>query len=464
MKGDYNYCYIAISLVAIWLLLNFISNKGWFKKGKEDIVSNSKVFQPSIKFLLYFALFFLVFSFFAPFVFTRDSKQMPIPIAFDASSGVIGDTIGGLMNPFIAIAGVIVTGLAFYIQYQANKQVQDQFKLQQFESQFYEMLKLHKENVNEMAIEGYDYKLKKTDEECKAIYDRVKEAKKCDSPYLEDDNIKDKKELTGRKIFYLMLKEFHSTYEIVKSIIDKYPHLKEHSKKDLSNKYLKLSYNVFFSGKEIFRTQILEEELKYSFVKKEETELYEMILKELEVLRTCHKGGVRYLPNYDDKKALHIDFSYKPFSGHLIRLGHFYRHMYAITNFVVNENNELLTYEDKRKYLKMFRAQLSNHEVALLYYNWLAGHGDAWEEAQEETDTSKKLNKFFTDFRMIHNLSKYLVLEDFNPEIRFNNSEYRKFLYKPGKRETDGLFELFDVKSSLSEEENRKMINKAYKY
>ncbi|MFN3444415.1 MAG: putative phage abortive infection protein [Bacteroidia bacterium] len=34
--------------------------------------------------------------------------------------GQIGDTIGGLMNPFIALAGVFITFLAFYMQFQAN--------------------------------------------------------------------------------------------------------------------------------------------------------------------------------------------------------------------------------------------------------------------------------------------------------------------------------------------------------
>ncbi|SFC84007.1 hypothetical protein SAMN05421780_110162 [Flexibacter flexilis DSM 6793] len=36
-------------------------------------------------------------------------------------TGQIGDTIGGLMNPFIALAGVFVTFLAFYMQIRANK-------------------------------------------------------------------------------------------------------------------------------------------------------------------------------------------------------------------------------------------------------------------------------------------------------------------------------------------------------
>lgn len=66
-----------------------------------------------IETLLVLALGLILFSFFAPSIFTKHSSF--------AETGQIGDTIGGLMNPFIAIAGVIVTGLAFYMQYLANK-------------------------------------------------------------------------------------------------------------------------------------------------------------------------------------------------------------------------------------------------------------------------------------------------------------------------------------------------------
>jgi len=70
--------------------------------------------------------------------------------------GLVGDFIGGLMNPLIGISAALLTFLAFWIQYQANQDIREQFKIQQFESQFYEMLRLHKDNVNEMKIQGYD--------------------------------------------------------------------------------------------------------------------------------------------------------------------------------------------------------------------------------------------------------------------------------------------------------------------
>ena len=54
-----------------------------------------------------------------------------------AEYGSLGDAIGGITNPIIAVGAAILTFAAFYVQYQANKQVQDQFKIQQFESQFY---------------------------------------------------------------------------------------------------------------------------------------------------------------------------------------------------------------------------------------------------------------------------------------------------------------------------------------
>lgn len=47
----------------------------------------------------------------------------------------IGDTVGGILNPLFAISICIFTGLAFYAQFEANKQVQEQFLLQFYEKE-----------------------------------------------------------------------------------------------------------------------------------------------------------------------------------------------------------------------------------------------------------------------------------------------------------------------------------------
>ena len=138
--------------------------------------------------------FFIIASFFAPLFFTSQTEIKDFDFT---TTGQIGDTIGGLMNPFVALAGVLITGLAFYVQYKANElqrelfllnqedtkaQLQSQIdyqnkqnKLQQIESQFYEMLKLHRENITEMRINGYDFEEFKSNKD-----DKKKTLKKFD--------------------------------------------------------------------------------------------------------------------------------------------------------------------------------------------------------------------------------------------------------------------------------------------
>ncbi len=71
--------------------------------------------------------FVILFSFIAPSLFVRYSVSK----YFDFSNtGQIGDTFGGIANPFIALAGVILTFLAFYMQVQANKMQREDFRKQ----------------------------------------------------------------------------------------------------------------------------------------------------------------------------------------------------------------------------------------------------------------------------------------------------------------------------------------------
>src|SRR5687768_8996458 len=113
---------------------------------------------PFVITLLALAGLLYTFAPFAPLLFTNPAILKYIDFT---NTGQIGDTIGGLMSPFINLSAVIVTGLAFYMQYRANKlQVQifndqikqteiqfrheqlyqeKQYQMQQFESQFFEM-------------------------------------------------------------------------------------------------------------------------------------------------------------------------------------------------------------------------------------------------------------------------------------------------------------------------------------
>ena len=74
-------------------------------------------------------------------------------------TGEVGDTIGGIMGPFIAIIASFLTFIAFWAQYKANKKQTEQFRLQandvkieRFENKYYEMIKIHRDNVSEISI------------------------------------------------------------------------------------------------------------------------------------------------------------------------------------------------------------------------------------------------------------------------------------------------------------------------
>jgi len=68
-----------------------------------------------VRCILCLSIILLISSVFAPILFTSFS-------IFDFSeTGQIGDTIQGIMSPFIGIAGILLTFIAFYIQYEANE-------------------------------------------------------------------------------------------------------------------------------------------------------------------------------------------------------------------------------------------------------------------------------------------------------------------------------------------------------
>lgn len=108
-------------------------------------MNDKETFDKLSKYLIAIAVIILLFSFFTPYLFTKSGF-----IDF-SKTGNIGDTIGGIMNPFIGIVSIIVMFLAFYMQFNANRIVQTQFERSQFENLFFEMLKTHKDNSNNIS-------------------------------------------------------------------------------------------------------------------------------------------------------------------------------------------------------------------------------------------------------------------------------------------------------------------------
>lgn len=68
----------------------------------------------------------------------------------------IGDAIGGITAPFVAILAAILTFLAFWVQCDFNEKQQTSIKKQRFEHNFYEMLNIHESITCSLKMEIID--------------------------------------------------------------------------------------------------------------------------------------------------------------------------------------------------------------------------------------------------------------------------------------------------------------------
>ena len=73
-----------------------------------------------------------------------------------STTGEIGDTIGGIMGPFIAIAAAGLTFIAFWVQYKANIQQRHDIAVERFESNLFEMIHIQQEITNGLLVEKVD--------------------------------------------------------------------------------------------------------------------------------------------------------------------------------------------------------------------------------------------------------------------------------------------------------------------
>lgn len=259
---------------------------------------------------------------------------------YNDNTGVIGDTLGGIVGPIVGFMGVILTFLAFYIQYQANKiqikalndQAEQalkndrQFKIQQIENNFFELLKIHRENVREMNYRGSE----------------------------------------GRNVIVKILNEFYEILEYVqKTNVIRDNKLDE---QDLAN----VSYLIMFFGVDETVQDTLENRLfqKYSSLSD----------KFLEIILSLR-----------DKKTLNAKDRYL-YNGHQSRLGHYFRHLYRTTCFI--HEDEILTELEKQKYIKLLRTQLSTHEQVLFFFNSISDLGLPWELGKSVDEKDKLITKY----------------------------------------------------------------------
>lgn len=329
--------------------------------------------------------------------------------------GSTGDAINGLTAPFIGVLAVLTTFLAFFVQYKANEEIRNQFKHERFETKFYELLKIHKENVSELEIDGRYH---------------------------------------GRRVFIKMYKEFRFIYQCLEKIMtDKYEvdNLTFEKHKCWMTE---VAYHHFFFGigNDTLPITLNEQKMRWE----------EDLLSLLRGIKTdfiSHRNkltgenkSVREWPKMTEqsvKNELEMDFI--PFGGHSSRLGHYYRHLYQMlkmvtTHVVLKKEKPQDEFEARYQYVKLIRVQLSNHEQTMVYYNSFFKAGRIWWKEKNEAYKNHKneVLSYFLDYRIIKNLP-FNLTNGLGPDPR---DEFRSALRNERRRTEseieDEMKELFE--------------------
>jgi hypothetical protein len=137
-------------------------------RNKENI--KIKNWDTVTKWILGISILVILFSFLSPLILTSASNSE----IFDfTETGQIGDTIGGIINPFIALAGVLLTFLAFYMQIKANQIQIIQFKEGLEKDKELRLLIERKDYFNKLSLLKVD--LTEIESDIKSKADNLKE-------------------------------------------------------------------------------------------------------------------------------------------------------------------------------------------------------------------------------------------------------------------------------------------------
>ena len=343
----------------------------------------------SLKRVLIIFLIFTIVTCCLPFLLTRNGF-----IDF-RETGQIGDTIGGIMGPFIAIAAAFLTFIAFWVQYKANLKQREDIAVERIESKYYKMLDIYLQMTNQLEVHG----------------------------------------LKGKKAFTELVGEFtfifYSTCDVYESLVKNEQYMEDLNeeqknlfalfKGNVIEKYeflTVLAYNLFFYGK------------KYMlYDTNEKTKLSEDIKRQLFTIKMSY-SGVTYA-DYVKGRSHNTEHLYRCyhanlFDGHSDFLGQYFRHLYQTVKFIASLNADIVSEEQKYSYLKLLRSQMSDYEQILLYYNSLTKQGSAWNK--ENSGSFPQSRGYIVRYKLIKNIPINFPFLGIDPFYKYksDNEKWKK--------------------------------------
>jgi len=332
-----------------------------------------------------------------------------ISIVDFTATGNIGDTIGGITAPFLSIIGSILIYLAFKEQIRANDLIQKQYTKQEFENKLFKLIDIYRENVSRMKFKsresGKEYQDKSV---FPILYNHFRKLKKEVEVFVSEKNI--------------------STINL---ITEEYKHELENKNTSANIEnwiILELSYIIFFFGVGLKGRSNIKSLLhnKYDSI----------IIGELINYLTYKPAYLAHdnihfqewekkfpgLQKFDAPVNAKFD---KYYNGQQNTLGHYYRHIFMIINYI-NKNTDL-KYLEKWDDAKLLRIQLSNHEQIFFYLNSISLLGRDWELSHiVNTNLDIENKRLITKYDLIKNIPiseiNSLRINEFYPHQEYENS------------------------------------------
>lgn len=362
-------------------------------------------------------------------------------IGIDATAGTIGDAVNGITAPFMTFAAIIVTFYAFWIQYQANEQqkiyLAEQAKVsykERFESVFFEMIKLHRDNVSDMKYSKF-YIDKLTTAENRKVFRVIfqefiecyREVKKFSNSNIVTDYIKPKH---ARNLKQIMQPVNPSINLIELAIIDiayciVFFGVGKEGEVILKNRFEK-KYNSTYYLRILTYLQLKpkgENQIRFRLWTKLRNSSLERLRTLVEEIYKNRANANFMLDTSEEARDFLFERNYdKYYGGHQHRLGHYFRHLYQSYTYL--NNDRVLTRQEKYFYGKTLRAQLSTYEQALIFINSISSLGMRWEYVPDIKDVKDQdKQEAIQDRRLI---TKYAIIKNL-PGWHFFGIKYQRY-------------------------------------
>jgi hypothetical protein len=343
-------------------------------------------------------------------------------------SGQIGDFIGGVVGTIFSLSAFLLLALTFYEQTNFSKK-------ERFESKFFDLLKLHRENVLELENGNKNGRKELNDifnqfldcrEECKPFFNKKKAADIYNPKYLK--KLEAKIKITSPNLNLLDCAKLDIPYIITffglnaqgrMSIIDIFEHKYKKAFYEQIIEYMAMKpiseSNFFPNWKKINNLTLAKKDRVFLFI------------REMRNNPTFESDDDRLFKIAQDN--LYGSDFVKCYGGHQYKLGHYFRHLFLTFTFI-NEQ-KILTKNEKYFYAKILRAQLSTSEQGLLFINSLSSLGLVWDinpkvkKRKYDPCYSIRVRKkrLITKYNLIKNLAVKevfgIIYKDFYPEVNF---------------------------------------------